>query len=84
MLRGQGEEGTSTYTGERKMIETKQSCITLEKPPGNGARALVPCTAGWLSVGQGVRLQHLGFKALRTRLGTGHPLQMVWSWELLK
>lgn len=25
MLRGQGEEGSSTYTGERKMRETKQS-----------------------------------------------------------
>lgn len=49
MLRGQDEEGTSTYTGERKMREKKQSCIALEKPSGNGARALVPCIAGWLS-----------------------------------
>lgn len=32
-------------------------------------------------LGQGGRLQHLGFKALRTSLGTGYPLWMVWSWE---
>lgn len=54
------------------MTKTKQSCITLEKPPGDGVRALVPCTAGWLAVVQGGRLQHLGSKVLRTSLCTGY------------
>lgn len=71
MLRGQSKEGTSTYTEERKTTETKQTCITLEKPPGDGARTLIPCTAGWLAVGQGGRLQHLGSKALRPACAQG-------------